>query len=722
MEAHTDNIAEKYYHLIEQCNDGIFIFDHTTDIIEVNTRGCIMSGYTREEILERNMWDLTPPHLHPKGEEFFPLLKEGVPLLMEGQLLRKDGTVMFVELSTQAAPDGTFVCFSRDITERKLKERLQQELQKQLEEKTGVLRNIFERVSDAFVAVDNQWHYTYLNSKAEQLLNRPHQPTGYLIGKHVFSVIPNAEGSPFHKIAEEAMVTEEYRYIQHYDPDHDRWLENHIYPSAEGLSIFFRDITEAKKNELELREAEAKFRDLVEKSLVGVYIIQDGKIAYVNPKVEEINGYTREELIGKDISMLVCDEAEMKKVTDNIRSRLGGETNSVHYEIAGKKKDGTPFQVEVFGSRTQYNGKPAIIGTLIEITERQKAEEELRLSEQKYRLLFNGNPLPMWMLSKTDYSIIDVNNAAIRHYGYTKDEFLQMSIKDMRPPEDVPLFMEKFAERADMDNQGIWRHKKRDGTVIYVEIIGQDIMYQGQLIRLALAIDVTEKLAAEEKLKRSYQEIRALTTHLQHIREEERTHIAREIHDELGQQLTVLKMDISWLNKKLATSDEQIKEKLQDMLMLLDITVQSVRRISSELRPSLLDNLGLMAAMEWHLNEFAKRSDIKAEFFGEEKEVMLPEAKKTGLFRIFQESLTNVARYAHATTVSASLKLNGPRLILTICDDGQGFDVAAIGNKKTLGLLGMRERAVMIGGEFVINSYPGKGTTIIVKLPFNQNG
>jgi len=233
-------------------------------------------------------------------------------------------------------------------------------------------------------------------------------------------------------------------------------------------------------------------------------------------------------------------------------------------------------------------------------------------------------------------------------------------------------------------------------------------------------IDITERKKAQDELKQSYESIRYLTDHLQNIREQERIHIAREIHDELGQQLTVLKMDISWLNKKIADADSSVKQKLKNLTEMLNGTVKTVRRISSELRPSLLDDLGLIAAMEWQLKEFEDRSGIKTTFVADETEVELSDSVKTGFFRIFQESLTNIARHANAKNVSTSLKNSDQKIILCIEDDGKGFDKKKIEDKRTLGILGMKERTLMMGGEYSINSIPGKGTIVLVVVAANK--
>jgi signal transduction histidine kinase len=217
---------------------------------------------------------------------------------------------------------------------------------------------------------------------------------------------------------------------------------------------------------------------------------------------------------------------------------------------------------------------------------------------------------------------------------------------------------------------------------------------------------------------KTYEDIRRLNAHLQTIREEERASIAREIHDELGQQLTGLKMDTSWLNKKLSGKDEKLEHKLSDMLSLIDSTVKTVRRISSDLRPGVLDDLGLIAALEWQSSEFEKRSGIACNFTANYHEKEPDKKTAMGIFRVYQEALTNVMRHASATEVNAKLEKQNDHIILTVADNGKGFDSDSNMERKTLGLIGMKERALMMGGELHISSKKGVGTTVTLKIPF----
>ena len=259
----------------------------------------------------------------------------------------------------------------------------------------------------------------------------------------------------------------------------------------------------------ELREAELKFRTIAERSMVGVYIVQNDVFTYVNPRFANVFGYEPAELLN-DINAgdKIFDESYLDVVRENIRKRIDGQLESLRYEAMGKKKDGTSNWVEIYGNRVLIGGKPAIIGSMIDISERRKAEEELRSSEQKYKLLFESSPMPMWMIAKDDLSIIAVNDAAARLYGYNKDELLHMNVKVMRPPEDAAGQLDDYAQET--DEYRIIRHLKKDGSVMMVQIIAHDIIFEGRPVRLSLTNDITEKIKAEEALQKSEANLQAI--------------------------------------------------------------------------------------------------------------------------------------------------------------------------------------------------------------------
>ncbi len=222
---------------------------------------------------------------------------------------------------------------------------------------------------------------------------------------------------------------------------------------------------------------------------------------------------------------------------------------------------------------------------------------------------------------------------------------------------------------------------------------------------------------AEEQLRQSHERLRALSVYLQSVREEERTRIAREVHDELGQALTGCKLDLSWLAARLPREQKPLLEKTRALTAHIDATIQTVRRISSELRPGVLDHLGLAAALEWQANEFQNRTGIRCVVRAQVNEP-LDQNLSTTLFRIFQETLTNVIRHAGATQVTVRLREAAGRILLDVIDNGRGIERAEITNTRSMGLLGMRERAALLGGRFKIGRLPrGKGTRVSVSIP-----
>ncbi len=222
------------------------------------------------------------------------------------------------------------------------------------------------------------------------------------------------------------------------------------------------------------------------------------------------------------------------------------------------------------------------------------------------------------------------------------------------------------------------------------------------------------------QLKDSQTELRSLATHLQSIREEERADIAREIHDELGQLLTALHIDLSLIKMKLPKENEFAQDRITASIGLINTIIKTVRKIASQLRPPILDELGLSAALHWYSKEFENRTEIKCNFTNNSNADTLDKATSIGLFRVYQESLTNVARHAEATEVNSSLLFDDNCFVLTIKDNGKGFNMDEIKSKNRLGIVGMKERIKIMNGELTINSEITKGTSVSVKLEIEE--
>jgi PAS domain S-box-containing protein len=232
-----------------------------------------------------------------------------------------------------------------------------------------------------------------------------------------------------------------------------------------------------------------------------------------------------------------------------------------------------------------------------------------------------------------------------------------------------------------------------------------------------LRTEIFDRHRAEEQLKMSLEQLRALAARLQQAREEERTRVAREIHDELGQVCTALKMDLALAGRKATKRQTQIRAKINSAIQLADNLIVSLRRIASELRPSTLDDLGLNAALEWQAQEFESHTGVHCRVALPEEPLALDSERSTAIFRIFQESLTNVARHANATSVEARLEREGDQLIFQVRDNGKGFDAGEAKGRRSLGLVGMQERALLLNGEVKVEGVPGAGTTMTLRIP-----
>ena len=361
----------------------------------------------------------------------------------------------------------------------------------------------------------------------------------------------------------------------------------------------------------------------------------------------------------------------------------------------------------------------------------QKVERRLEESEKKYRNLAESLSQLVYCANPETLTATYVNKSIEKTYGYTSEEWLANPSlwKDTIHPDDKDRVFSMLDIAIEKKEDSIieYRIVRKDGSVRWIiDRFSWEKDEQGNIVSLnGVMSDITEKKISEEALKKSYEEIRksreqlrSLSSHLQLISEEERKAIAREVHDEVGQALTALKMGLSVMKKKLPSETSTIEENIE----LVEGTLRSVKRIVKELRPELLDELGLMAAIEVYVNDFKNRSNIDCQLLskwhGEELEADI----SIGLFRIVQEGLTNVLRHSGASRLRIKLYKKTEDLILIISDNGKGIDKKSIETAASTGIIGMKERTTLLNGTFVIRGINGVGTFIKISIPLNNKG
>jgi PAS domain S-box-containing protein len=387
------------------------------------------------------------------------------------------------------------------------------------------------------------------------------------------------------------------------------------------------------------------------------------------------------------------------------------------------RKDGSRFWADVVISPVR-NGTGALLGfakVTRDLTERRRAEEALREQEALLRATFEQAAVGI-AVAGLDARFVRTNHVFQRMVGYSDAELQHLTYIDITYPEDLPRNRALMAELAEGKRHAFTlekRYCRKDGSLLWVQITVSALPSQQGEPRLFVWVieDITERRGAQEQLHRHREQLRDLAARLEAAREAERTRIAREIHDELGQALTALKIDLTWLKRRLPQPAPELAGKVDGMEAILNDTAGAVQRIATELRPGVLDELGLQAAIQWQAREFETRTGIACRVELATEQSAVDATRATAAFRIFQEALTNVARHAGATQVLVRFTLSAQALDLSVQDNGRGISEGALADSGSLGLVGMRERATTLGGTVTITGVPGRGTTLTLHLP-----
>jgi PAS domain S-box-containing protein len=477
-----------------------------------------------------------------------------------------------------------------------------------------------------------------------------------------------------------------------------------------------------------LRESEERYRTLVEAAPDGIYVISaDGMLKSLNPAFERISGWPRADWIGKPFLPLIHpDDRALAK--ERLQQVLGGETPPVH-RLRILSRTGDHLFVEFTSMPYIEQGRiVGVLGIARNITKRTQAEAALRRSETKFRTLYSSTSDAVMLLDLKGF--FDCNQAALAVFGCaTKEEFCSKHPADVSPPmqpcgaDSLTLANRRIVTAMEQGSHHFeWMHKRADtGETFPADVLLSAMELDGKRVLQAVVRDITARKRAEEDMRTSHEQYRALAARLEQIREEERTRIARGIHDELGQELTGLKMDLRWMEHGLEDLRDPRASPLLEKTMaatdLVDTAIRTVQRIAADLRPAVLDKLGLVAAVRREASQFQQHSGIACRVTGPDVDPQLPEPAAIACFRIFQEAMTNLARHAAATAVEVDFQTPPDGFVLEVRDNGKGFSSGLAEKAESLGLLGMRERARALGGEVTVRPRAEGGTVVRLWIP-----
>lgn len=511
----------------------------------------------------------------------------------------------------------------------------------------------------------------------------------------------------------------------------DSVRENKIWPEEivavlQLVGQIVANAIDRKRTEMRLKHSEEKYRALVEDAF-SIILRMDthGTVTFCNEFALRFFGFSADELIGKNVVGTIVPEYEstgrdLKWLIADIGRNPGCYLNNVN---ENRRKNGERVWI-AWTNRpvcSEHGQAVEILCIGNDITERKLAEEALTKSEAKYRALFDYSGDAIFLLK--DDRCIDCNSQSERMFGYGRDAMIGYATAKFSPlvQPDGRRSAEKAEELATEALAGIpqsfeWVFQRQDGTLFDTEITLTAVRLHDETLVQCIVRDITDQKQAETELEISRRRMQSLANHLISVREDEKSHIARELHDELGQVLTALNMDLKWLGKKLRKNRGGLSVKIDQMAELAMQTIQTVKRIQGELRPTLLDNLGLIAAMEWQTKEFQERTNLDVSFLHPD-EIDTDADRAIALFRIFQEAQTNVAKHAEATRVEISLSETERHLLLTVTDNGRGIRPGDCSKPDSFGLLGIRERVFSLRGQFSISSNDGIGTRLDIKIP-----
>jgi PAS domain S-box-containing protein len=454
----------------------------------------------------------------------------------------------------------------------------------------------------------------------------------------------------------------------------------------------------------------------------------DGIVTSWNEGARRLFGYTAEEMVGQPVARLI--PGDRLEEEPDILARLRRGERVEHFETVRQHRDGSLLDVSVSISPIRDASGRIVGASKIsrDVGGRKRAQAAVDQAHERLREHAMVLELAPVLVRDMDNRIVLWTRGAEGLYGFSKEEALGRISHELLQT-TFPESLEHFDEilRRTGRWEGALVHRKRDGARLVVA--SQQIIYHdlaGHPMRILEAnADITERQRAEAELNQSQEQLRALADRLVRAREEEATRIARELHDQFGRYLTTIKMDVRSIERYLAGEMNSelgrvLRDKAQTIGQTVDETVQTVRAIATQLRPGLLDDLGLAAAIEWQVGDFQKRSGISCSLTltGEDPPVGRDQA--TALFRIFQEILTNVARHAQAAKIWVHLEEEHDAIVLEVEDDGVGISQAQLKQHRSLGLLGMRERALAFGGTVEIAGAPGQGTIVTVRMPLSK--
>ena len=494
-----------------------------------------------------------------------------------------------------------------------------------------------------------------------------------------------------------------------------------------AMYLLFRQVRQRQTASRAVASLEARVSDVVESAMDAIITVDEQqRVVVFNAAAEKVFRWPRSAVLGEPLDKLIPERfrGEHREHIESFgasgsTSRRMGSLNV----LMALRANGDEFPIEASISHHTEDRRKFFTVILRDIGERVRAEQTLARSEARLRGILDS-AMDAIITVDANQHIVLFNAAAETMFSCPRDDALGAPLgwfipRRMREghAEHVRRFGESGTVSRRMATARIVTGLRRDGEEFPIDASISQVSEQGSKFYTVILRDVSARMRADAALERSREDLREVGAAADAAREQDKHRIARELHDELGQALTMLQMDVAWCTERVSAGDDAIARRLDKMAALLGSTVAATRRIAADLRPLILDDLGLVPAIEWLVESFGQRTGLPCELVVSDASIDLPTTYSTAIFRIVQEALTNVTKHAHARAVVVTLERRPTEVIVHVRDDGRGYSPEEGRKLGSLGLIGVRERAHLIGGEANVRSAPGKGTQIEVRLP-----
>ena len=477
------------------------------------------------------------------------------------------------------------------------------------------------------------------------------------------------------------------------------------------------------------REGEQLLRNVLETLPVGVWLLdREGTITYGNPAGQKVWGGARFVKIAqlgdyKGWWLATGKKIEPEEWGGARAIREGQTTLAEEIEIEGFDGKRRIILHSAVPLRNQQNELVGAVVVNEDITGRKELEKSLREKESVYRELFEGNPQPMWVYAVETMEFLAVNDAAVDHYGYSRQEFLGMTLRDIRLPDDVSSLTASVGQaRGTLAKVGLWQHRRKDSTLIDVEITTHDMLFNGRAARLVLINDITERRRMERENAAYLEKLRVMSKEMLLIEEKERRQLAITLHDQIGQVLALAKIKLGALQA--ADSAEECRQAAGSIRELLEQAIRSSRTLTFELSSPVLYELGFESAVQALCEKFQQQHGLRIEFATDREPKPLADDVRILLFRAIRELLVNIVKHAGTNSLQVSCRRSNSQIIIVVADAGIGFEpqLSATPSPESggFGLFSIRERLHLLGGEMTITSSAGRGTSVTLVAPVQK--